>query len=130
MLEQLVSASPIPICYTKLKARLWRKDYQIPVLVEPVADHGFRAKTGEPLPATAKGATPEEAVRNLRTALDRQLKNGTHLTSVDVVSENPWLALAGTHDPNDPLIHEWKQEIAAYRQEIEDDPDRPILRAD
>jgi hypothetical protein len=42
---------------------------------------------------------------------------------MDIVSENPWLALAGMHDPNDSLIQEWKQEMAAYRQEIEDDPD-------
>ena len=30
--------------------------------------------------------------------------------------ENPWLALAGMHDPNDPLIQDWKQEMAAYRE--------------
>jgi hypothetical protein len=98
---------------------------QIPVLVEPVGDHGFRARAGEPLPVSAEGATPEEAVRNLRAAMDRQLKNGKQLRSVEIAPENPWLALAGTHDPNDPLVQEWKQEMAAYRQEIEDDPDRP-----
>jgi len=97
---------------------------QIPVLVEPVADHGFRARAGEPLPVSAEGATPEEAVRNLRAAMDRQLKNGRQLRSVDIAPENPWLALAGMHDPNDPLVQEWKQEMAAYRQEMEDDPDR------
>jgi hypothetical protein len=64
-------------------------------------------------------------VSNLRAAMARQLKNGKQLTSVDMALENPWLALAGIHDPNDPLIQEWKQEMAAYRQEIEDDPDRP-----
>ena len=98
---------------------------QIPVLVEPVANNGFRARTGEPLPVSAEGATPEEAVRNLRAAMDRQLKNGRRLQWLDLAPENPWLALAGMHDPNDPLVKEWKQEMAAYRQEIEDDPDRP-----
>lgn len=29
------------------------------------------------------------------------------------------------HDPKDPLIQELKQEMAAYRQEVEDDPERP-----
>ncbi|GEM_PF-1451908 len=38
---------------------------QIAVLVEPVANSGFRAKAGEPLPLSADGATPDEAVRNL-----------------------------------------------------------------
>lgn len=98
---------------------------QIPVLVEPVANNGFRAKAGEPLPESAEGATPEEAVRNLRAALAGQLNNGKQLMSLDMAPENPWLALAGTHDPNDPLVEEWKQEMAAYRQEIEDDPNRP-----
>jgi predicted RNase H-like HicB family nuclease len=98
---------------------------QIPVLVEPVADNGFRATAGEPLALSADGATPEEAVRNLRAAKDRQLKDGKQLRSVDIASENPWLAMAGMHDPNDPLVQEWKQEMAAYRQEVEDDPDRP-----
>ena len=98
---------------------------QIPVLVEPVADNGFRAKAGEPLPLSADGATPEEAVRNLRAAMDRQLKDGKQLRSVEMASDNPWLAMAGMHDPNDPLIQQWKQEMTAYRQGIEDDPDRP-----
>jgi hypothetical protein len=45
--------------------------------------------------------------------------------SLDIVAENPWLAMAGMHDPNDPLVQEWKQEMAAYRQQVEDDPNRP-----
>jgi hypothetical protein len=98
---------------------------RIPVLVEPAANNGFRARAGEPLPLTAEGATADEAVRNLRAAMDRQLTNGKQLLSVDVAAENPWLALAGTHDANDPLVQEWKQEMAAYRQEVEDDLDRP-----
>ena len=98
---------------------------QIPVLVAPVANNGFRAKAGEPLPLSADGATPEEALRNLRAAMHRQLKNGKELRSVEIAAENPWLAMAGIHDPNDPLVQEWKKEMAAYRQEIEDDPDRP-----
>jgi predicted RNase H-like HicB family nuclease len=97
---------------------------EIPILVEPVADHGFRAKSGEPLPISAEGATPEEAVRNLRAAMDLQLNNGKQLMSLEMTPENPWLAMAGMHDANDPLIQQWKQEMAAYRQEVEDDPDR------
>ncbi len=98
---------------------------QITVLVEPVANNGFRAKAGEPLALSADGATPDEAVCNLRAAMDRQLQGGKQLRSVDIASENPWLAMAGMHDPNDPLVQKWKQEMAAYRQEVEDDPDRP-----
>jgi hypothetical protein len=98
---------------------------QIPVLVEPVANNGFRARAGEPLPLSAEGATPDEAVRNLRAALDLELKNGRQLLSLEIVGQNPWLAMAGMHDPNDRLVQEWKQEMASYRQEVESDPDRP-----
>ncbi|HEV8061127.1 MAG TPA: hypothetical protein VGP68_14705 [Gemmataceae bacterium] len=77
---------------------------QIPVLVEPVANKGFCARIGEPLPLSAEGATPEEALRNLRAALDYQLSSGKQLRSMDIMPTNPWLALGGTHDPNDPLI--------------------------
>ncbi len=98
---------------------------QIPVLVEPVVNNGFRARAGEPLALTAEGATPDEAVGNLRAAIDRQLKNGSLLISLDIGSANPWLAMAGMYDGKDPLVQEWKREMAAYRQEIELDPDRP-----
>lgn len=96
---------------------------QIPVLVEPVANNGFRAKAGEPLPLSAEGATPDEAVCNLRAAMDRQLKDGKQLMVVDIGADNPWLAMAGMHDPNDPVVQEWKKEMAAYRQEVDNDPD-------
>ena len=98
---------------------------KIPVLIEPVADHGFRARAGEPLPVSADGATPDEAVRNLRALLESQLKSGKQLRLLDLATDNPWLAVAGTHDPGDPVVLEWKQEMAGYRQEVEDDPNRP-----
>ena len=95
----------------------------ITVLVEPVSNNnGFRAKTGEPLPLSAEGSTADEAVQNLRAALDRTLTNGRQLVSVDVAAPNPWLAMAGMHDPSDPLVQAWKSEMGAYRKEIDNDP--------
>ena len=47
---------------------------------------------------------------------------------LDLMPENPWLSLAGTHDVNDPLVKDWKLEMAEYRREIE--PGFPILAAD
>jgi predicted RNase H-like HicB family nuclease len=98
---------------------------QIPVLIEPVAENGFRARVGEPLPLSAEGPTPEEAIRRLRAAIAEQLQNGKQLVSLELpAADNPWLAMAGIHDANDPLVQEWKEAMAAYRQEVEDDPDR------
>jgi predicted RNase H-like HicB family nuclease len=97
---------------------------QIPVLIEPVANNGFRAKTGEPLPLCADGVTPEEAVRNLRAAFNKQLA-GKQLSVLEMTPENPWLAMAGIFDPDDPLVQEWKNEMLEYRREVESDPNRP-----
>ena len=97
---------------------------QIPILVEPVSNNGYRAKAGEPLSLSADGATPEEAVRKLRDALDRHMA-GKQLTTIDVASRNPWLAVAGIFDPADPLVQEWKDEMAKYREEVENDSNRP-----
>jgi hypothetical protein len=94
-----------------------------PVRVEPIANNGFRATAGEPVPISAEGATPEEALRNLRAVMD---KNGTQLEPVELsAADNPWLAAAGIYDANDPLIRDWKEAMEEYRREVEADPDRP-----
>lgn len=97
---------------------------KIPVLIERVANHGFRAKTGEPVPLSADGASADDAVRNLRAAFDKHLA-GKQLSAFDTAPENAWLAMAGIFDPNDPLVQEWKKEMAEYRREVESDPNRP-----
>ncbi len=99
---------------------------QILVLVEPMATNGFCAKAGEPLPLSAEGSTREEALAKLRELLDGQFRKGRQLVALEVpAQDNPWLAMAGMYDPNDPLVQEWKEAMAAYRQEVEDDPDYP-----
>jgi hypothetical protein len=100
---------------------------QIPVLIESVANNGFRATAGAPLPLSAEGATEEQAVLNLRAAMAMKLRNGTQFTTIDVpAGDNPWLAIAGIYDPNDPLIQEWEKEMAAYRDEVDADPNRRL----
>jgi hypothetical protein len=99
---------------------------QIPVLVEPTTKNSFRARAGEPLAVSAEGVTREEALGNLREAMKQQLRPGAQLVAVEVPAEgNPWLAMAGIIDPDDPLVQEWKREMDIYRQEVEDDPDSP-----
>ena len=55
---------------------------KIPVLIEPVAGNGYRAKSGEPLPLAAEGATRDEAIQKLRDLIDRTLQNGSELHRV------------------------------------------------
>ncbi|SRR5260221_13719243 len=96
----------------------------IPVLLEPIENNGYRASRGAPLGLTAEGATRDEAVTRLREQLAKRLQNGSQLIAVDLAPpKNPWLAMAGIHNPTDPLIQEWKQAMADYRQQVDADPD-------
>ena len=98
---------------------------QIPVLIEPVAGNGYRARGGEPLALTADGATPAEALARLRQLLQERLQGGSRLVSLDLSSEeNPWRNMAGMFQ-DDPLFDDWQQAIADYRQQVEEDPDIP-----
>ena len=46
---------------------------QIPVLIEPVANNGFRASSGGPLSFAAEGATTQDAILNLLQLMNQAL---------------------------------------------------------
>jgi predicted RNase H-like HicB family nuclease len=98
---------------------------EIPVLLEPRPEGGFRARSGDPLELTAQGDTPDAALRNLRDLIEARTTSGALLTTIDVPGFQ-----AGPHPGaglyrHEPLFDRWKAEIDAYRQEIEDAPDIP-----
>ena len=96
---------------------------QIAVLVERLKGNGYRARGAEPFALTGKGATREEALRKLRAKILARLKEGVELVGLELDSEaNPWVEFAGMFK-DDPMIDEWKQAMADYRQEVEEDPD-------
>jgi hypothetical protein len=89
---------------------------QIPVLVEPTGNNAFRARSGEPVPMSAEGATREEALQKLRQLLESRLTGGAELTLLNVgKEENPWLKGAGMF-ANDPLFDEWVAAMAENRR--------------
>jgi hypothetical protein len=95
----------------------------IPVLIEPVAGNGFRAR----LELTAEGATRDEALQRLRELL-RQPPNGTKLSAVEISDSpapHPWMEFAGMHDPNDPVVKDWEEAMADYRRKIDEHPELP-----
>jgi hypothetical protein len=97
---------------------------QIPVLVERMNENGYRARSGEPLPLAAEGATQEEAIRRLRALYTERLVAGARIVAVDIPAENPWLQMAGFMK-DDPMFEEWREAIAENRRRIEADPEIP-----
>ena len=89
---------------------------QLPVLIEPVDGNGFRAESGSPVPATAHGATREEALRNLRQTIQARLAAGAEIACVEIYDpERPHAQVAGIFKDN-PLFDEWQEAIEEYRR--------------
>ena len=67
---------------------------EIPVLLEPLPSDGFRAHSGAPLELTARGDSPDSALRNLRELFETRIASGSVLTTIEVRST--WEATAQT----------------------------------
>jgi hypothetical protein len=100
-------------------------DVEIPVLIEPVVGNGYRASGSSPFPFTVEGSTEEEALRKLHDLIDARLAAGAQVVPLLVSSaEHPWAPFAGKLR-NDPMLEAWKQAMADYRRQVEEDPDIP-----
>jgi len=98
---------------------------QIPILIEPIAGNGFRARGGEPLALTAKGASQEEALANLKEKLQARLAKGAVVVPFELPSPaHPLAEFAGMFK-DDPCLKEWKKSMAAYRRKVDKDADKP-----
>jgi hypothetical protein len=117
---------------------------QIPVLIEPMAGSGFRARTGPPFEWSAEGATAAEALEKLRGEAAGRIAAGASVAMLEVPpvndplaelrakgmlieplepGANPWVEMAGTWK-DDPQIDEFRRAIEDYRKEIDGDPNR------
>jgi hypothetical protein len=94
----------------------------IPVLIEPIANSGFRATGGLPFEITAEGATRDEALGRLRAEIDRRMAQGAIVVPLDLTpaEEHPWVQGAGMFRDN-PLFDAWQQAISEYRQQRDQD---------
>ena len=104
----------------------------VQVLIERGEGNGYVARSGFGL--TAEGATPDDALRNLKNETERRLVNGGGLTvmsfspsqpwAIQVSQDpNPWRAVTGIYDPNNPMIQEWLAAIEEYRRSRDNDAD-------
>jgi hypothetical protein len=98
---------------------------QIPILIEPMENNGYRARGGEPLAITAEGHTQEEALSNLREKLRARLGLGGVVVPLDLPSQSHPLAEFVGMFKDDPLIKEWKKSMKSHRRKRDKDIDKP-----
>jgi predicted RNase H-like HicB family nuclease len=98
---------------------------ELPVLIEPIADTGFRARIGQPIELSADGATKEEALQRLRSMFELQVANGKIVSLTVANGKPPWMNAAGIFKEDDPVIQEWVKCMQEYRDEVENDPNYP-----
>jgi hypothetical protein len=94
----------------------------IPVLIEPVENNGFRATGGLPFEITAEGATRGEALDRLRAEIDKRIAAGAIVVPLDIApaEENPWVQGVGMFR-DDPQFDEWQDAISQYRRQVDQD---------
>jgi hypothetical protein len=104
---------------------LERSPVQIPVLIEVIANNGYRARGGEPLPLTAEGPTREAALAKLKEQLQNRLRNGAELIAMEVPAEpHPLAEFAGMFK-DDPDFKEVLHIMAENRKKMDKDPKIP-----
>ena len=96
---------------------------QFPVLIEPVANNGYRASSGPPLQLSADGETQEEALAKLDEQLKARLKSGSKIVSLNVsVTPHPLAEFAGMFK-DDPDFDDVVKIMAENRRRENADPD-------
>jgi hypothetical protein len=100
---------------------------KIPVLVEPIANDGFRATSGPPFAVSAEGMTRDEALARLREEINRRMAEGAVVMPLEITTteENPWLAVAGMFR-NNPLFDEWQAAIEEYRRKVDEEEETSL----
>src|SRR5687767_11256465 len=89
----------------------------IQVLLEPLAKSGFRASSGAPIALSVEAPTRDDALSKLKERLQAQLKNGAELIPMELTpGPHPWMEFAGMFDPSDPVVKEWKRQMAKNRR--------------
>jgi len=97
----------------------------IPVILEPVAGHGYRATGagGLSVGLTAEGATAAEAIDRLSDRVRLRPVAGAMLAELNIAAEAaPWAPDAG-YLRDDPLYEPWRAAMEEYRRQLDEDPE-------
>lgn len=84
---------------------------ELSVLIEPTATEGYRASCGEPIPASAEGATRDEALGRLRERIEARVRGGAEVVRLRIDLTRPSVPIW----PIDQFTRDWMAGIAAAR---------------
>jgi predicted RNase H-like HicB family nuclease len=98
---------------------------QIPILIEPIANNGYRARGAEPFGLCAEASTREEALAKLRDLWQARLSAGAQVVALDVAPHpHPLAEFAGMFK-DDPDFQEVLEIMAENRRNMDADPNMP-----
>ena len=89
------------------------------VFLQQTAEDSYKATPLAFPDCVAVGKTRDEALANLKAALDGRLSQGEIVTVEAGEPEHPWLKWAGVFK-DDPTFDEFLAEIEAYRRELDE----------
>ncbi|HVS34938.1 MAG TPA: hypothetical protein VMS17_05110 [Gemmataceae bacterium] len=89
------------------------------MLIEPVANNGYRATGGSPLPVVIEAATREEALAKIKETLEARLRNGAELVQVELGPQpHPLAEFAGMFK-DDPYFEDVLKIMAENRRKMD-----------
>jgi hypothetical protein len=91
---------------------------EIPVLIERVADNGYRVSSTAPFPFAVEAATKEEALTKAREMLEKRAAEGAEVGSVSL-GKPPAGRVGGGYLKDDPQFDAWLEAMKAHRERID-----------
>ena len=90
---------------------------ELPVLIEPIADNGFRAWFSETLGLVAEGPTRAQALAKLKQMLDQRVQSGLEITAIPIANSQVTApAHGGIWNEHDPDVQEWLRTMEENRR--------------
>jgi hypothetical protein len=97
---------------------------QISVVIQPIGNARFRASSSVPVSLSAEGATPDEAIQELRNVLKARIPNAGEILALEI-SEHPLARFAGMFQ-NDPMFEQWQHAIEEYRRRADEAEEQSV----
>src|SRR5262245_37073367 len=103
----------------------WSAAVELPVLIERVANNGYRVSSTAPFPFVVEAATKEEALIKVRELMEKRAAEGAEVASVSIGKPPTGWTPGGGYLKDEPLFDAWVAAMEAFRVRIDAEDDRP-----